>query len=125
MVGLIIEYALYALVAVSTCSTVASVTVAVAMRKGSQASNYFWQSVLSLLAGTSPYIGLFGTVWHIIAALSGIGGGNLNVGEIAKPIGEALNATLWGLGAALISLIGYRVADMIATDESEDTTENK
>lgn len=114
MLGTLIEYFLYALVGASACAAVASITVSVAIRNGSKASNYFWQSVLSLIAGTAPYVGLFGTVWHIIAALSGIGGGNLNVGEIAKPIGEALTATLWGLGSALIGLIGFRVSAMIS-----------
>ena len=67
-----------------------------------------WLAGLSLIAASAPYIGLFGTVWHIIAALSGIGGGNLNVAAIAMPIGEALYATLWGLGAAIPALVAHR-----------------
>ena len=67
-----------------------------------------WLAALSLIAASAPYIGLFGTVWHIIAALSGIGSGNLNVAAIALPIGEALYATLWGLGAAIPALIAHR-----------------
>lgn len=121
MIGYLVQYILYALVVFSATAGTASILNALAIRRGARVSNYFWQSILALLASTSPYIGLFGTVWHIIAALSGIGSGNLNVGEIAKPIGEALNATLWGLGSALIALISHRVALMLEPDDTDES----
>lgn len=113
MLGIITTYALYLMVSVAALSATASILTALAIRRGAQVSNYLWQSMLSLIAGIAPYVGLFGTVWHIIAALSGIGGGNLNVSEIARPIGEALTSTLWGLGAALIALSAFRVANLV------------
>lgn len=123
MISLIIEIVLQALVAVSALAATASLIAAFAVRGGSKTSNYFWQSILSLIAGTAPYIGLFGTVWHIIAALSGIGGGNLSVSEIAKPIGEALIATLWGLGAAILALVAFRVAALIEHSKPDEGAE--
>lgn len=120
MISLSIEILLQVLVAASALAATASILTAFAVRGGSKASNYFWQSILSLIAGTAPYIGLFGTVWHIIAALSGIGGGNLSVSEIAKPIGEALIATLWGLGAAILALVAFRIAALIEHSKKSD-----
>lgn len=113
MLSQIIEITLQALVAGAAVAATASCLTAVAIRRGSPASNYYWQAILSLIAGIAPYIGLFGTVWHIIAALSGLGGGNLNVSEIARPIGEAMTATLWGLGAAILALVAFRIANLL------------
>ena len=81
---------------------------------------------LSVLSVSAPYIGLFGTVWHIIEALSGIGGGNLNVAAIAAPIGQALYATLWGLGAAIPALIAHRIISASAAllDVEADALKN-
>lgn len=113
MVGLIVEYVLYGLLALTIMASLGAVILSDAYRRGVDVSPWFWQSMLALIAGTAPYIGLFGTVWHIIEALSGIGNGNLNVGAIAKPIGEALHATLWGLGSAILAVVMHRVAVML------------
>ena len=81
-------------------------------------------TALSVISVSAPYIGLFGTVWHIIGALSGIGGGNLNVAAIAAPIGQALYATLWGLGAAIPALIAHRlIASVMALRGQEKAQE--
>ena len=57
---------------------------------------------LATTASITPYIGLFGTVWGIMAAFQGIGAtGSASLGVVAGPIAEALIATAAGLFAAI------------------------
>jgi biopolymer transport protein TolQ len=64
--------------------------------------------LLATVAATSPFIGLFGTVWGIIEAFQHIGTtGNANLVTVAVPIAEALVATALGLIAAVPSLMAY------------------
>ena len=57
---------------------------------------------LATTASITPYIGLFGTVWGIMAAFQGIGlTGSASLGVVAGPIAEALIATAAGLFAAI------------------------
>jgi len=64
--------------------------------------------LLATVAATSPFIGLFGTVWGIIEAFQRIGAtGNANLVTVAVPIAEALVATALGLIAAVPSLMAY------------------
>ena len=122
MPGNIIQYLLYALLALTITLVLAGAYLTYHARRD---RNLDLGPILgatlaglALIASTAPYIGLFGTVWHIIQALSGIGNGNLNVAAIAKPIGEALYATLWGLGCAIPALIAHRV--MLTALPSDD-----
>lgn len=118
MIGNIVQVVLYGLLFLSAMLAIAGLYLTVHVRRGKQldAEVDTVLAGLSLLASVSPYIGLFGTVWHIIQALSGIGGGNLNVAAIAQPIGEALYATLWGLGAAILALVAHRVVLVLLPD---------
>ena len=64
--------------------------------------------VLSVVATSSPFIGLFGTVWGILNAFSAIASaGNTNLTTVAPAIAEALFATAIGLVAAIPAYIGY------------------
>jgi biopolymer transport protein TolQ len=64
--------------------------------------------LLATVAATSPFIGLFGTVWGIIEAFQRIGDkGNANLVTVAVPIAEALVATALGLIAAVPALMAY------------------
>ncbi|MDP2694721.1 MAG: MotA/TolQ/ExbB proton channel family protein [Gallionella sp.] len=69
------------------------------------------ESGLAELAGigsTSPFIGLFGTVWGIMHALQEIGKtGSASLDVVAGPIGEALIATAFGIAAALPAVLAY------------------
>lgn len=127
MIGNIVQYALYALLFLAVALSVFGFYLTYHARRGNvlEAEMTATLAGLSLLAGASPYIGLFGTVWHIIQALGGIGGGNLNVAAIAQPIGLALYTTLWGLGAAILSLISHRIILVMyqGTDEKTDSSE--
>lgn len=119
MIGNIVQYVLYALLFLAATLSVAGLYLAMHVRRGKQLESEVGVALagLSLLSSVAPYIGLFGTVWHIIQALGGIGGGNLNVAAIAQPIGEALYATLWGLGAAILALIAHRTVLVLLPDD--------
>lgn len=63
---------------------------------------------LATTASSTPFIGLFGTVWGIMAAFHGIGQqGSASLAVVAPGISEALIATAAGLGAAIPAVIGY------------------
>lgn len=62
-----------------------------------------WLAVIALVA---PFLGLAGTVWSIMQALSLLGSGGMDVARIAKPVGEALMTTLWGILAAIPATAG-------------------
>jgi len=63
---------------------------------------------LATTGSTTPFIGLFGTVWGIMNAFSGIATtGNATLATVAPGIAEALVATAAGLGAAIPSVMAY------------------
>jgi len=65
-------------------------------------------SWLATTAATSPFIGLFGTVWGIMDAFHGLGtGGAASLSSVAPGISEALITTAAGLFAAIPALIAY------------------
>jgi biopolymer transport protein TolQ len=65
-------------------------------------------SWLATTAGVTPFIGLFGTVWGIIDAFSGLGtAGAASLRVVAPGIAEALVTTAAGLAAAIPALIAY------------------
>ncbi len=67
-------------------------------------------TLLATIGNASPFIGLFGTVWGIMNALQGLGGGGaLNMDMIAGPVAEALVATAAGLFAAIPAVVGYNL----------------
>ncbi|MFY2658642.1 MotA/TolQ/ExbB proton channel family protein [Achromobacter xylosoxidans] len=120
MIGQIVQFVLYGLLALVVMLGVAGLFLVFQVRRGLIRPEVAMKMPLvglALIASTAPYIGLFGTVWHITGALGGIGAGNLNVAAIAQPIGEALYATLWGLGSAIPALIMHRVLIALVPDE--------
>ena len=65
-------------------------------------------SFLATVGSTSPFIGLFGTVWGILQALTAIGvAGQASIDKVAGPVGEALIMTALGLGVAVPAVLGY------------------
>lgn len=63
---------------------------------------------LATTAASTPFIGLFGTVWGIMVAFNEIGvTGSTSIVTVAPGIAEALVNTAAGLGAAIPALIGY------------------
>jgi biopolymer transport protein TolQ len=65
-------------------------------------------SALATIASVSPFIGLFGTVWGVMDAFSGLGdAGAASLRAVAPGIAEALVTTAAGLFAAIPALIAY------------------
>lgn len=63
---------------------------------------------LATTGSTSPFIGLFGTVWGIMTAFEGIGRtGSASLAVVAPGIAEALIATAIGLVAAIPAVMAY------------------
>jgi biopolymer transport protein ExbB len=63
---------------------------------------------LATIGSTSPFVGLFGTVWGIMHALQDIGkSGSASLDVVAGPIGEALIATAIGIATALPAVLFY------------------
>ncbi|NOX20344.1 MAG: protein TolQ [Nitrospirae bacterium] len=63
---------------------------------------------LATTGSTTPFIGLFGTVWGIMTSFQGIGAaGSASLAVVAPGIAEALIATAMGLVAAIPAVIGY------------------
>jgi biopolymer transport protein TolQ len=63
---------------------------------------------LATTGSTTPFIGLFGTVWGIMNAFTGIGTtGSASLAVVAPGIAEALVTTAMGLAAAIPAVIAY------------------
>ena len=63
---------------------------------------------LATTGSTTPFIGLFGTVWGIMTAFRGIGlQGSASLAVVAPGIAEALITTAFGLVAAIPAVIAY------------------
>ena len=65
-------------------------------------------SFLATAGSTSPYIGLFGTVWGIMNSFRSLGASTTaTISDVAPGIAEALIATAIGLFAAIPAVIAY------------------
>jgi biopolymer transport protein TolQ len=76
-------------------------------------------SMLATIGSTSPYVGLFGTVWGIMGAFQGLGDvQQATLQTVAPHISEALVATAMGLFAAIPAVVAYnRYADQVSRVE--------
>jgi biopolymer transport protein ExbB len=64
--------------------------------------------LLATIGATSPFVGLFGTVWGIMNSFIGISKSQTtNLAVVAPGIAEALLATAFGLAAAIPAVIIY------------------
>ena len=73
-------------------------------------------ATLATIGSTSPYVGLFGTVWGIMNSFRALGNvQSATLAMVAPGIAEALVATAMGLFAAIPAVIAYnRYADKVA-----------
>ncbi|MDR2128834.1 MAG: protein TolQ [Burkholderiaceae bacterium] len=82
-----------------------------AMRASFQREMDVAESNLSFLASVgsvSPYVGLFGTIWGIMHAFTGLAGlQQVTLSTVAPGIAEALVATAIGLFAAIPAVLAY------------------
>ena len=77
-------------------------------------------SLLASAGSVSPYVGLFGTVWGIMYAFTGLAGlQQVTLATVAPGIAEALVATALGLFTAIPVVLAYnrfaRDIDRLAT----------
>jgi biopolymer transport protein TolQ len=72
-------------------------------------------ATLATVGSTSPYVGLFGTVWGIMTAFNGLGDvQQATLASVAPGISEALVTTAIGLFAAIPAVVAYnRFADQV------------
>jgi len=72
-------------------------------------------SLLATIGSTSPYVGLFGTVWGIMNSFTALGAvQNASLNMVAPGIAEALIATAMGLFAAIPAVVAYnRYSDKV------------
>ena len=67
-------------------------------------------SFLASVGSTAPFVGLFGTVWGILGALTAIGiAGQASIDKVAGPVGEALIMTAVGLAVAVPAVLCYNL----------------
>ena len=70
----------------------------------------YGQVLLATVGATAPFVGLLGTVWGIYHALLSIADvGQVTIGQISAPVGEALIMTAAGLAVALPAVLAYNV----------------
>jgi biopolymer transport protein TolQ len=81
-------------------------------------------ALLATVGSTSPYVGLFGTVWGIMNSFIALGNvQQATLAMVAPGIAEALIATAMGLIAAIPAVIAYnRYADAVGRLESRYDT---
>ncbi len=96
------------------------------LRKGCDLQSAYLNKSLSFLATTgsaAPFIGLFGTVWGIMASFKEIGmRGSASLAVVAPGISEALVATAAGLAVAIPAVVFYNFyANKLADMENEMT----
>lgn len=97
--------------------------------EASQLEKYL--TFLATTGSTTPFIGLFGTVWGIMNAFMGIGRiGAASLAVVAPGIAEALIATAAGLAAAIPAVVAYnyylsrtRRVSMMMADFSQELLE--
>ncbi|MBM3389339.1 MAG: MotA/TolQ/ExbB proton channel family protein [Betaproteobacteria bacterium] len=89
--------------------------------QGSLAHLRMGQVLLASVGSTSPFIGLFGTVWGIYHALVEMSlSGAVSVDKVSGPVGEALIMTAAGLAVAIPAVLGYNLfGKWISTAEEQ------
>jgi biopolymer transport protein ExbB/TolQ len=76
---------------------------------------------LAVISSTSPFIGLFGTVWGIMSSFASIADAqDTSLAVVAPGIAEALAATAIGLAAAIPASVGYNKLSALFSRVSAD-----
>lgn len=85
---------------------------------GAASSQLQWgQTLLATIGATAPFVGLLGTVWGIHHALGTLAGsGQVDIAQLAGPVGEALVMTAAGLAVALPAVLAYNLLGRSASN---------
>ena len=85
-----------------------------------------WQAYIQFLATTasiSPLLGLFGTVWGIMASFLSMGAqGSASLFVVGPGIAVALITTIFGLGAAIPAVVGYNYIQKAIRSKEDELT---
>jgi biopolymer transport protein TolQ len=85
-----------------------------------------WETYVQFLATTasiSPLLGLFGTVWGIMAAFLSMGAqGSASLFVVGPGIAVALITTIFGLGAAIPAVVGYNYVQRAIRGKEDEVT---
>ncbi|MFA4947294.1 MAG: MotA/TolQ/ExbB proton channel family protein [Candidatus Krumholzibacteriia bacterium] len=85
-----------------------------------------WETYVQFLATTasiSPLLGLFGTVWGIMAAFLSMGAqGSASLFVVGPGIAVALITTIFGLGAAIPAVVGYNYVQRAIRGKEDELT---
>jgi biopolymer transport protein TolQ len=85
-----------------------------------------WETFVQFLATTasiSPLLGLFGTVWGIMASfLSMSAAGSASLFVVGPGIAVALITTIFGLGAAIPAVVGYNYIQRAIRGKEDELT---
>jgi biopolymer transport protein TolQ len=85
-----------------------------------------WETYVQFLATTasiSPLLGLFGTVWGIMAAFLSMGAqGSASLFVVGPGIAVALITTIFGLGAAIPAVVGYNYVQRAIRGKEDEIT---
>lgn len=68
-----------------------------------------WTAVLAVIASTAAFVGLAGTVAHIMTALTSLKGSSMDISLISGPIATSLKATLLGLASAIPAAVAHQL----------------
>lgn len=121
-IGTLIDYFLYALVAITTGLVLwKTVEIFLYSVRGNSAEKSLGSTeaqlqeglenlekgltALSAIGSAAPFIGLMGTVIHIIEALRQLGTGIADMSLVGGPIATALNTTLVGMFSAVPAVV--------------------
>lgn len=85
----------------------------------------FGLPLLGVLATTSPFIGLSITIIHIMEALKQLPQVGKDIGALAVPLADALNATLYGIACAILALFFYNLCRAKANRMAREAREEK
>lgn len=67
-----------------------------------------WLTLLAVVSSLAPFLGLFGTVWGVLASFQAVGReGSAALSALAPGISTALMTTIFGLLAAIPALVAY------------------
>jgi biopolymer transport protein ExbB/TolQ len=80
---------------------------------------------LAMLANMATLFGLFGTIIGMIKSFGGAANADPSTKStlLAEGIAEAMNCTAWGIGVALLALIGYALLNGKAQTLTDDINE--
>ncbi len=99
----LIDYALFAL-AIATAFLI--LETALRARTLSDRSALGRLTLLAVVAKSAPFVGLAGTIVHIMAALGSLSAG-ADIAAVGAPIALALKSTLLGLASAIPAVIAH------------------